>query len=149
MTNGGSDKSAVENDTGYEMAVKVLVPLNHNRYKDYFTQFIVLHFGLFTLMKEGLLFDFPFKVPLLSAVGVIFSFIWLLTLMKIRSDIFKLWNLIKVYEDKKYENSETELFIKTNESRSDFISSGKLMVSVPILIGLIYLAIMVFYPQVG
>ncbi len=137
------DKQAVEVNAGYKMAVEVLVPLNHNRYKDYFTQFIVLHFGLFTLMKVDMPPDILFKVPILSAVGVILSFIWLLTLMKIRSDISKLWKLIEDYEDEKYKDEKPKAYIKTHESRSDFYSSGSLMISVPIIIGLVYLGMLV------
>jgi hypothetical protein len=127
-------------DDGYKLAVGVLIPLNHDRYKAYFTQFIVLHFGLFAAMNNNLLPNMQFAVPILCAVGVILSFIWLLTLMKINADISELWGLVEDYEK---ENKNLEL--KTHKSRSKFPSSGKLMISVPILIGLVHLCIIIFY----
>ena len=149
------DKLAVDVDTGYKLAVKVLIPLNHDRYKSYFTQFIVLHFGLFTLMNKDLLPNSPIEVPFLCIVGIVVSYIWWLKLKKIRADIAELWRRIKNhederYKDKKYKNIKSALIIKTNESRAEVdesgrkvFSSGRLMMWIPKLIGVVYFVIFV------
>ena len=93
-------------------------------------------------MNMELLSNNPAKIPFLCIVGMFVSYIWWRTLQKIRADISKLWGLIESYEKKKYENYDPDSFIKTNESRDGTVtSSGKLMMCIPALIGLIYFLI--------
>ena len=144
------NKPGVDVETGYKLAVKVLLPLNHDRYKSYFTQFIVLHFGLFSAMNMDFLSKNPAKVLILSAVGIFFSRIWWLTLKKIYADITALWGLIQDYEEaryghEKYKDILPALIIKTHKScDKDLTGSGKLMMRIPILIGLVYVIIFVW-----
>ncbi len=129
-------------DDVYKMAVEVLIPLNHNRYKDYFTQFIVLHFGLFASMRKEFLPGISCKVPFLCAVGMLLSYFWFLTLYKIYADITNLSNQIE-----KYENKDSKLEFKISESnrKQDIsklvIHSGIVMMGIPILIGVVYFII--------
>lgn len=148
MTNGSSDKLTVDVDTGFKMAVEVLLPLNHDRYKVYFTQFIVVHFGLFTLMKTDVLEGVSYKISSLCIVGMFFSFLWFLTLHKIYADISNLWKLIKDYEKKhpRLEFKISKSGVEPNKCKLLF-HSGIVMMFIPILIGLVYLGIMIFYKQ--
>jgi len=136
-------------DAGYRMSVEVLLNLNHDRYKSYFTQFIVLHFGIFTVYNSK---NLEHLTCLLSAVGVILAIVWFFALCVIREDIKRLWELITDYEDDPTQSikikinesraSKSILKRKTDAPRGEFAKlmrfmqkqgSGKLMLSVPIL----------------
>ena len=82
-------------DTGYKYSIEVLLNLNYDRYKTYFTQFIVLHLGIFTAMNTDRLSSL---IPLLAVVGILLSVIWFMVLRKIAADIRELWHLIEDHE---------------------------------------------------
>lgn len=74
-------------DTGYKYSVEVLLNLNHDRYKTYFTQFMVLQLGIFTAMNADKLSKL---IPLFADIGMALSFIWFIVLIKIALDVKKL-----------------------------------------------------------
>ena len=117
----------------YELAVTTLLPLDHDRYKSYFTQFTVLHLGLFTAISSDKL---AYLTPLFSFVGVLISIVWLFVLIKINSDIKYFWEKIENFENKRENQS-----IKLSELRSKSYSSGKLMLSIPIIFGFVHIFI--------
>ena len=111
-------------DIGYKYSVEVLLNLNHDRYKTYFTQFMVLHLGIFTAMNADKLSQL---IPLFANIGMALSIIWFIVLLKIAFDIKKLWGLIKEYEQ------STEQLIKVHGSRSRFPGASWFMLMVPAL----------------
>ena len=119
-------------DTGYKYSVEVLLNLNHDRYKTYFTQFMVLHLGIFTAMNADKLSKL---IPLFADIGMALSFIWFIVLIKIALDIKKLWGLIKSYEE------SSDQSIKVHESRSRFPGASWLMLIVPLLFLIVHIFI--------
>ena len=124
-------------DAGYKFSVEVLLNLNHDRYKTYFAQFIVLQLGVFTALNIDKLSKL---IPLFSIVGIIIGLVWFLTLRKINADIHQLWYLIE-----KHEKTLSNQSIKINESRTPILPCGKLMLSVPILFIVVHVAILIHY----
>lgn len=121
-----------EQDIGYKYSVEVLMNLNHDRYKTYFTQFMVLHLGIFTAMNVDKLISL---LELFSIIGMILSLIWLLVLVKISLDIAKLSNIIENYE------LSTNQIIKVHETNSSFVPASWLMLFVPMLFFIVHLKI--------
>ena len=83
--------------SGYSNLVNVQLPLNHDRYKTYFTQFLVVIVGLFIglITKNELN---PGIKSIFYFLGMSLSFIWLLVLCKVTMDIKKCWFSMRLYE---------------------------------------------------
>jgi hypothetical protein len=120
-------------DIGYKYSIEVLLNLNHDRYKTYFAQFMVLHLGIFTAMNADKLSKL---IPLFAVIGMALSVIWFIVLIKITLDIKKLWGLIEKYE------KSSEQSIKVHESSSRFLGSSWLMLIVPLLFFIVHICIM-------
>ncbi|MHB8483391.1 MAG: RipA family octameric membrane protein [Nitrospiria bacterium] len=118
----------------YKLLVGILIPLNHERYKSYFTQFAVMHFGLFLAIKQ-----FKGLFRWLSVVGIILCVIWLLVLWGIRSDIKNKWKLVKQHENK---DSFQNLKLYDEEQKSQVLQGSILMLFVPFLFIVVYVMIM-------
>ncbi len=123
-------------DQGYKYSVEVLLNLNHDRYKTYFAQFIILQLGVFTAMSNDKLSSL---LPLLTIIGIFIGIIWLLTLRKINADIRQLWNQIKAYEESLERQS-----VKVHESRARAYAAGKWMLSVPCVFIFVHAAVLLF-----
>ena len=121
-----------EQDIGYKYSVEVLMNLNHDRYKTYFTQFMVLHLGIFTAMNVDKLISL---LELFSTIGMTLSLIWLLVLVKISLDIAKLSDTVENYE------LSTKQKIKVHETTSSFVPASRLMLLVPMLFFIVHLKI--------
>ena len=119
-------------DTGYKYSVEVLLNLNHDRYKTYFTQFMVLHLGIFTAMNAEKLSKL---ISLFAGIGMVLSFIWFLVLLKISADIRKLWDTIRRYEEAS--NHSINLY----ESRVNCVGASLIMLLVPLLFLLVHISI--------
>lgn len=122
-------------DTGYKYSIEVLLNLNHDRYKTYFTQFMVLHLGIFTAMNAdrlSLLFQF------FAVVGILLSVIWFMVLRKVAADIKKLWRLIEDHE------KSLKQSIKVHESHDRLYSASRMMLLVPLLFFLVHMAILIY-----
>ena len=122
-------------DPGYDLAVRILVPLNHDRYKSYFNHFTIINLGLFTAMNADK-FD-PIK-QCLAYLGIVACIIWLIVLIKINIDISNLWKKIGSYE-----NSSNDQVVKLFEKKNKFIPSGWAMIIIPILFGLAHVFVAV------
>jgi len=83
--------------SGYSDLVNVQLPLNHDRYKTYFTQFLVVIVGLFTGLITSNKLQLEIK-PIFHFLGMSLSIIWLLVLCKVTVDIKKCWFSVRLYE---------------------------------------------------
>ena len=77
--------------------MKVQLPLNHDRYKTYFTQFLIVIVGLFSGLIAGKAL-LPETKLILYFLGMSLSIIWLLVLCKVTVDIKKCWYSMRLYE---------------------------------------------------
>ena len=83
--------------SGYSNLVNVQLPLNHDRYKTYFTQFLVVIVGLFTGLIASNELQIEIKL-IFHLLGMSLSIIWLLVLCKVTVDIKKCWFSMRLYE---------------------------------------------------
>ncbi len=121
-------------DTGYKYSIEVLLNLNHDRYKTYFTQFMVLHLGIFTAMNADSLSSL---IQFLAVVGILLSVIWFMVLRKVAADIKKLWRLIEDHE------KPLKQSIKVHKSQARLYSAYRMMLLVPILFSMVHIAILI------
>jgi hypothetical protein len=124
--------------TKREYLIENQIPLNHDRYKTYFTQFIVVHLGIFTaLAQEG----FKEMTSIFCAAGIVLSFAWLLVLLKIKSDISETWKDLE-----KIEAALSEEERITAIPRIDMPAS-RVMLFIPIIFFFVYIAMFIFRCQ--
>ena len=83
----------------YDLLLRAVVPLNHDRFKSYFNYFLVLQIGLLTLIftraPESLIGDAGTQILFtraLSGLGMLSCTAWLLILLKIVRDIRLAWH---------------------------------------------------------
>lgn len=122
-------------DHGYDLLVKTIIPLNHDRYKSYFNQFAVMNFSLLVAISTQQLQYL--KIPL-SIIGIILSLCWLLVLYKIRDDIKKTWKAIKKYE----EGPSCDQIVKITETEKMKTHASTVMLCIPLLFIIVYLMIL-------
>ena len=121
-------------DEGYKYLIKTFTPLNHDRYKTYFTQFIVVHFGLFIAISKQ--FE-KIKVSL-CVIGIILSIAWFLVLLKISLDINKTWKAIKYFEN----SSDCQQKIRVTGIGISGIPASVIMLSIPVIFAAVYVLIL-------
>lgn len=123
-------------DAGYNYLVETFIPLNHDRYKTYFSQFIALHFGLIaamaTMTEESIRMRVYFCV-----IGLLLSFVGFLVQWKVWSDIEKTWEKIRNYEAQEDFPNKLKL---ANPKRPKLRASVVMLV-VPFFFGSVYLGV--------
>ena len=83
----------------YDNLIKTMVPLNHDRYKTYFTQFLIINTGLvISILTEESLKLGTRVVSILLIVGLFLSIAWLLVLIRVSVEIWNTWHTIRRFE---------------------------------------------------
>lgn len=111
-------------DDGYKLLVEKLIPLDHDRYKSYFAQFVTLHFSLFVAIST----QFKSQYRELSAIGIFLCVIWFILLLKIISDIKNKWAAVESYEN----NSACTQIIKLSKIKRMKLPGSVLLLFIPI-----------------
>jgi hypothetical protein len=138
-------------DYQYRQLVETVLELNHDRFKTYFTQFLVLHFGIFIAIYQlGESTDLILNSSknglqlLLCLIGISLAFVWYKVLLHIKRDIREAWTKIWRYEQ------SLGLRLRISESPDGLRRRGaaSMMLCVPLACGLAYLFPLLIYLRV-
>ncbi len=121
-------------DDGYKLLIETLIPLDHDRYKSYFAEFVTLHFSLFVAIST----QFKSQYRELSAIGIVLCVIWFMLLLKITSDIKNRWEAVASYEN----NPACTQIIKLSKIKRMELPGSKLLLVIPIAFLAAYIVIL-------
>ena len=125
-------------DESYKTALTVLVPLNHERYRDYFNQFAALNLGVFLAIAT----QFRDRAVLLSWCAIALNVLWFVVQLKIALDIKTLSAALRTHEDA----HRITIGIKDNQAWR--MGASWVMLAVPVLFIFIHLAFLLHPPAV-